>query len=114
MQYLFAITYEPEMPGFYNTCMHWSYAHFMKFFAINTKKRVILNCLGFINPVFRITNRFQPWMICIINSEVFMYFALKSFKRQVFCRKGIKHSFTAYYCGGNHDIMLNIICNAAH
>ena len=83
MKDLFAITNKTKMPRFNNTGMYGAYTHLMQFFAFNFKKRIISNRGIFIEPVKWKTNRFEPGMICISYSKIFMNFPFKFFKYKV-------------------------------
>ena len=83
MKDLFSIANKTKVPGFNNTGMYGADPHFMQFFAINCKKRVISNRCVFIETVKWKTDRLEPGMVCISYSKIFMDLPFKFFKYNI-------------------------------
>src|ERR1043166_3756004 len=75
MEYLFAVTNEPEMSRLYHPCMDWAYTYFMKFVAIDSIERIIFHAHR--RPC-RKTNRFKPGVVGILLTVIFVNLSFKN------------------------------------
>src|ERR1019366_2957704 len=83
MQNLFSITDETKMPGFNHSRMDRPNAHLVQFFTVNIEKRIVGYGLGLISTIKGVPYWFEPWMVFVFYTKVFMNFAFKFFKGKV-------------------------------
>src|ERR1043165_6192986 len=87
MKDLFTIANETKMAGLNNTCVNRTDAYFVQFFTFNFEEGVIGNSGCFIKSVKRESNRFEPGMIFIRHSKIFMDLPLKFLKCKIILRE---------------------------
>ena len=85
---LFPVADKTEMPRFNNPGMNGANPDFVQFFAFNLVERIIFDFFIFIGTVVGISHWFQPGMIAVFYSEIFVNFSFKLFEIVVFSREG--------------------------
>ncbi len=113
VQDLFAVADKAKMPRFDDARVDGPYADFVQFFTANLEKRVVGNAGLWVGPVERKAHGFEPGVIGVGDTKVFMNFPFKFVKRRTKCRERWQYPVFMHQCRGNKYRPGRIVGDAA-